>query len=260
MSTFPIALTIAGSDPSGGAGIQCDLKVFQELSVYGLSVITCITSQVPGIMKSVHPLQSSQVVSQIETLKSNYSISAIKIGLLHNKTITEAVINVLDSFENRPPIIIDPIIKSSSGTLILEDGALELYKEYLIPMADVYTPNIPEGNILVGNEISSQINLAKSLYSKFGTPVLLKGGHLNSEVASDIFVNADGLTTYDSPMIKNFEAHGTGCFYSASICSHIALGYEIKKAISKSKRHVTEAIKCASNLGGNSKTLSFKTL
>ena len=114
MSTSPIALTIAGSDPSGGAGIQCDLKVFQELSVYGLSVITCITSQVPGIMKSVHPLQSSQVVSQIETLKSNYSISAIKIGLLYNKTITEAVINVLDSFENRPPIIIDPIIKSSS--------------------------------------------------------------------------------------------------------------------------------------------------
>lgn len=260
MPTSPIALTIAGSDPSGGAGIQCDLKVFQELGVYGLSVITCITAQVPGIVKSVHPLKSNQVVSQIETLKSNYSISAIKIGLLHNKTIIEAVINVLGSFERRPPIIIDPIIKSSSGTLILEDGTLELYEKHLIPMADLYTPNIPEGNTLLGNQVSNQINLAKSLYSKFGTPVLLKGGHLNSEVASDIFVNANGLTTYDSPMIKNFEAHGTGCFYSASICSHIALGYEIKKAISKSKTHVNDAIKSSSNLGGTSKTLSFKTI
>jgi hydroxymethylpyrimidine/phosphomethylpyrimidine kinase len=256
----PIALTIAGSDPSGGAGIQCDLKVFQALGVYGLSVISCITSQVPGLMKTIHPLRKEQIISQVDLLKSNYSISAIKIGLLHNRDIIKSVIDTLDTFDVCPPVIIDPIIKSSSGMLILDKVALELYKENLIPRADLYTPNIPEGNMLINKKFSCEFELANALYSKFGSNLLLKGGHLTKEIATDIFINKEGLTKFESPMIKNCEAHGTGCFYSAAICAHVAIGHDIKTAISKSKSYINRALINSKNLGGRSNTLNFKSL
>tara|TARA_B100000965_G_scaffold392925_1_gene403061 strand:+ start:1650 stop:2459 length:810 start_codon:yes stop_codon:yes gene_type:complete len=256
----PIALTIAGSDPSGGAGIQCDLKVFQALGVYGLSAVSCITSQVPGVMKTIHPLQREQIISQISLLKSNYPISAIKLGLLHNSDIIKSVIDTLDSFDVCPPVIIDPIIKSSSGMLILEKEALELYKKNLIPRAELYTPNIPEGNSLINKKFSCEFDLANALYSEFGTPLLLKGGHLDKKIATDIFINKEGLTKFESPMIKNCESHGTGCFYSAAICAHVAIGLDMKKAISKSKTYINRALINSKNLGGISNTLNFKSL
>ena len=235
MNNKPNVLTIAGSDPSGGAGVQADIKVFQSLGVNGLSVITCITSQVPGHVNSVYPIHKNQISMQIDLLNEHYQISAIKLGLLNSVESIEAILNSFNKFNNCPPIIIDPIINSSKGTIFLNTEALNLYKKELLPIASLYTPNLHEGETLLGDKTLAHEDMAKKLYQEFQSPVVLKGGHSNKEKAMDIYVDNQGVSIFESPMIRNLDPHGTGCFYSSSICALVALGYSIKEAISKSK-------------------------
>ena len=257
MKKMPKVLTIAGSDPSGGAGIQADIKVFQSLGVYGLSAITCITSQAPGFVHSISPVSGEHIANQIKTLSDHYSIAAIKLGLLNTTESINAILCSLNKFKNSPPLIIDPIIESSKGTILLESKALELYKRELLPIASLYTPNLNEAEILLGLKNSDQEEMGKNLFNSFKSPVLLKGGHLNNDKARDIFVDQNGITAFDSDRIKDIDPHGTGCFYSASICALVALGYPIKEAISKSKKIIFEAISKSENLGGITNTLNY---
>ena len=257
MNNTPNVLTIAGSDPSGGAGVQADIKVFQSLGVNGLSVITCITSQVPGHVNSVYPIHKNQISMQIDLLNEHYQISAIKLGLLNSVESIEAILNSFNKFDKRPPIIIDPIINSSKGTNFLNSEALNLYKKELLPIASLYTPNLHEGETLLGNKTLAHEDMAKRLYQEFQSPVVLKGGHSNMEKAIDIYVDKNGVSIFESPMIKNLDPHGTGCFYSSSICALVALGYSIQEAISKSKTYITNAITKSANIGGTVNSLNY---
>ena len=257
MNNTPNVLTIAGSDPSGGAGVQADIKVFQSLGVNGLSVITCITSQVPGHVNSVYPIHKNQISMQIDLLNEHYQISAIKLGLLNSVESIEAILNSFNKFDKRPPIIIDPIINSSKGTNFLNSEALNLYKKELLPIASLYTPNLHEGETLLGDKTLAHEDMAKRLYQEFQSPVVLKGGHSNKKKALDIYVDKNGVSIFESPMIKNLDPHGTGCFYSSSICALVALGYSIQEAISKSKTYITNAITKSANIGGTVNSLNY---
>ena len=257
MNNTPNVLTIAGSDPSGGAGVQADIKVFQSLGVNGLSVITCITSQVPGHVNSVYPNHKNYISMQIDLLNEHYQISAIKLGLLNSVESIEAILNSFNKFNNCPPIIIDPIINSSKGTIFLNTEALNLYKKELLPIATLYTPNLHEGETLLGDKNLTHEDMAKRLYHEFQSPVVLKGGHSNKEKAIDIYVDKNGVSIFESPMIRNLDPHGTGCFYSSSICALVALGYSIKEAISKSKIYINNAITTSANIGGTVNSLNY---
>ena len=257
MNNTPNVLTIAGSDPSGGAGVQADIKVFQSLGVNGLSVITCITSQIPGHVNSVYPIHKNQISMQFDLLNEHYQISAIKLGLLNSVESIEAILNSFNKFDKRPPIIIDPIINSSKGTNFLNSEALNLYKKELLPIASLYTPNLHEGETLLGDKTLAHEDMAKRLYQEFQSPVVLKGGHSNKENAIDIYVDKNGVSIFESPMIKNLDPHGTGCFYSSSICALVALGYSIQEAISKSKIYITNAITKSTNIGGTVNSLNY---
>jgi len=257
MNNTPNVLTIAGSDPCGGAGVQADIKVFHSLGVNGLSAITCITSQIPGHVNSVFPINKNYISMQIDLLNEHYQISAIKLGLLNSVESIEAILNSFNKFNNCPPIIIDPIINSSKGTIFLNTEALNLYKKELLPIASLYTPNLHEGETLLGDKNLTHEDMAKRLYHEFQSPVVLKGGHSNKEKAIDIYVDKNGVSIFESPMIRNLDPHGTGCFYSSSICALVALGYSIKEAISKSKIYITNAITTSANIGGTVNSLNY---
>lgn len=257
MNNTPNVLTIAGSDPCGGAGVQADIKVFHSLGVNGLSAITCITSQIPGHVNSVFPINKNYISMQIDLLNEHYQISAIKLGLLNSVESIEAILNSFNKFNNCPPIIIDPIINSSKGTIFLNTEALNLYKKELLPIASLYTPNLHEGETLLGDKNLNHEDMAKRLYHEFQSPVVLKGGHSNKEKAIDIYVDKNGVSIFESPMIRNLDPHGTGCFYSSSICALVALGYSIKEAISKSKIYITKAITTSANIGGTVNSLNY---
>lgn len=257
MNNTPNVLTIAGSDPCGGAGVQADIKVFHSLGVNGLSAITCITSQIPGHVNSVFPINKNYISMQIDLLNEHYQISAIKLGLLNSVESIEAILNSFNKFNNCPPIIIDPIINSSKGTIFLNTEALNLYKKELLPIASLYTPNLHEGETLLGDKNLTHEDMAKRLYHEFQSPVVLKGGHSNKEKAIDIYVDKNGVSIFESPMIRNLDPHGTGCFYSSSICALVALGYSIKEAISKSKIYITKAITTSANIGGTVNSLNY---
>ena len=257
MNNTPNVLTIAGSDPCGGAGVQADIKVFHSLGVNGLSAITCITSQIPGHVNSVFPINKNYISMQIDLLNEHYQISAIKLGLLNSVESIEAILNSFNKFNNCPPIIIDPIINSSKGTIFLNTEALNLYKKELLPIASLYTPNLHEGEALLGDKNLTHEDMAKRLYHEFQSPVVLKGGHSNKEKAIDIYVDKNGVSIFESPMIRNLDPHGTGCFYSSSICALVALGYSIKEAISKSKIYITNAITTSANIGGTVNSLNY---
>ena len=257
MNNTPNVLTIAGSDPCGGAGVQADIKVFHSLGVNGLSAITCITSQIPGHVNSVFPINKNYISMQIDLLNEHYQISAIKLGLLNSVESIEAILNSFNKFNNCPPIIIDPIINSSKGTIFLNTEALNLYKKELLPIASLYTPNLHEGETLLGDKNLTHEDMAKRLYHEFQSPVVLKGGHSNKEKAIDIYVDKNGVSIFESPMIRNLDPHGTGCFYSSSICALVALGYSIKEAISKSKIYITNSITTSANIGGTVNSLNY---
>ena len=257
MNNKPNVLTIAGSDPSGGAGVQADIKVFHSLGVNGLSAITCITSQVPGHVNSVFPIDKNHISMQIDLLNEHYQISVIKLGLLNSIESIEAILDSFNKFNKCPPIIIDPIIKSSKGTNFLNPQALNLYKKELLPIASLYTPNLYEGETLLGDKTLAHEDMAKKLYQEFQSPVVLKGGHSNKEKAMDIYVDNQGVSIFESPMIRNLDPHGTGCFYSSSICALVALGCSIKEAISKSKFYITNAITKSANIGGTANSLNY---
>ena len=177
--SIPIVMTIAGSDPSCGAGLQADIKTFGAFEVYGLSAVTCITTQVPGNFASIEPVHPEQLSSQIDLLLSTYNVSAIKTGLLHSSQLIKAVLKSLDQSRHSVPLIVDPVMVSTSGFRLLTDDALKLYKEELITKSSLFTPNLYEAATLLEKEpeqIEDLAVCAKHLYETFNTAVLLKGG------------------------------------------------------------------------------------
>ena len=243
--SLPVALTIAGSDSSAGAGIQADLKTFGTLGVYGLSAVSCIVAEVPGKVSRLEPVSAEMVRAQIEVLAKNFPVSAIKTGLLcSTANISTVAKSILDLAPN-VPLVVDPVITATGGDPLLERGAIDACKEELFPLATLITPNLDEATQLLGQKIADRESMeraGKELARKFKTAVLLKGGHLSGEQAVDLLFVKDKVTEFSAPFVRDVATHGTGCTYSAAITAGLAAGQSLEDSIKRAKGFVTKCI------------------
>ena len=250
VATVPVALSVAGSDSSAGAGIQADLKTFSALGVYGLTAVTCIVAEIPGKVSRIEPVSAKIVRQQIEVLAKNFEIAAIKTGLLCSAEIVSAVAKTFRDkarmFETQIPLVIDPIIVATSGDHLLEQAAIETYKKELFPLASLITPNVDEAEQLLGTKIKDRQSMHRAgeeLEKRFGTAILLKGGHLAGSRAVDLLFANGKILEFSAPFVRGVATHGTGCTYSAAITAGVAKGLSLEKAITQAKKFVTEAIR-----------------
>ena len=245
----PIALTIAGSDSSAGAGIQADLKTFTALGVYGLTAVTCIVAEVPRKVSRIEPVTATMVREQIDVLLKNFGVGAIKTGLLCSAEIVCAVAQAIQDGKKkiaRPvPLVVDPVMIATSGDNLLGPGAVEAYKNKLFPLATLITPNLDEAALLLETTIKDRKqmeNAARALAKKYRASILLKGGHLRGDNAVDLLFHHGELTEFSAPFVRGVETHGTGCTYSAAITAGLASGFSLVQAIKRAKKFVTESI------------------
>ncbi|MDH5202460.1 MAG: bifunctional hydroxymethylpyrimidine kinase/phosphomethylpyrimidine kinase [Nitrospirota bacterium] len=242
------ALTIAGSDPTGGAGLQIDLKVFRALEVHGLSVISAITAQNTEGVYSVLPVEKNFFEKQITILLSDIRPDAIKIGMIYSSWAVEVVAKILKEY-SLGNLVIDPVTVSSSGTSLVDNGTLNALKENLFPLSKLITPNIHEASMLTGIMIKdkkSMENTAKALKDMGPEAVVITGGHLE-QTASDLYYDGE-LHTIECPKIEG-EYHGTGCVFSAAVAAFLAHGYTPLESVRKAKDFVNNAIKKAYHPG-----------
>jgi hydroxymethylpyrimidine/phosphomethylpyrimidine kinase len=243
--TPPVALTIAGSDCSAGAGIQADLKTFTALGVYGLTAVTCIVAEIPGKVSRIEAATSKIVRDQIKVLLKNFQVGAIKTGLLCSEAIVSAVAEALQGSGPRIPLVIDPVIIATSGDRLLEPAAIDAYKNKLFPLAELITPNVDEAGLLLGTQTKNREQMekaAKTLAKQFGCAILLKGGHLQGGSAIDLLINNGQVTEFAAPFVQGIATHGTGCTYSAAITAGLASGLPLERAIRRAKKFVTKSI------------------
>jgi hydroxymethylpyrimidine/phosphomethylpyrimidine kinase len=242
-------LTIAGSDPSGGAGIQADLKTFHAFGVYGQAVITLITVQNTIAMERVEELPPDLVRAQLEAVISDIPPAAAKIGALGSREIVEAIASAAASF--RFPLVLDPVMISKHGSRLISPAAEEALKRMLIPLAYLVTPNLPEAEAITGRRIATEddVDYACARILDLGCKaVLLKGGHREGEPV-DILRTHNGTATFHGSRIQSPHTHGTGCTLSAAITAGLALGFEILESVRRAKLFVQAAIEQAPGLG-----------
>ena len=247
-ATVPVALTIAGSDSSAGAGIQADLKTFSALGVYGLTAITCVVAETPGNVLRIEPINPEIVHEQVAVLARNFPIAAAKTGLLCSGEIVEAVargIDLLRKIDNRIPIVVDPVTVATSGDMLLAPEAMEIYERELFPIATLLTPNLEEAGKLIGEpirELETMRKAGKQLQQKYQVSILLKGGHLAGDDAVDLLFAGDKISEFSAPFVRGVATHGTGCTYSAAITAALASGLSLEAAVRRAKEFVTASI------------------
>jgi hydroxymethylpyrimidine/phosphomethylpyrimidine kinase len=248
-ATVPVALTVAGSDCSAGAGLQADLKTFSALGVYGLSAVTCVVAEVPRKVSRIEPVTAAMVREQIDVLLQNFRVGAIKTGLLCSAEIVCAVSQTIQDREKKSaqaiPLVVDPVMIASSGDNLLESKAVKSYENELFPIATLITPNLDEAAALLESTINNRKqmqNAAKALAQRYRTSILLKGGHLRGDKAIDVLFHKDELTEFSAPLVRGVETHGTGCTYSAAIAASLAHGISLQQAIQSAKQFVTRSI------------------
>lgn len=248
-ATVPVALTIAGSDSSAGAGIQADLKTFSALGVYGLTTVTCIVAEIPGKVSRIEPISARIVREQIEVLVKNFPIGAIKTGLLCSTEIISALAKAIRSMDrhsaSRVPVVVDPVIVATSGDALLKTAAIAAYEKELFPLASLITPNLTEAERLLGTEIKDRRSMhraGKELRREYGTAILLKGGHLEGDAALDLLFIDGKVVEFSAPFVHGVATHGTGCTYSAAISAGLASGLALEEAVRRAKKFVSEAI------------------
>ncbi|TGK21086.1 bifunctional hydroxymethylpyrimidine kinase/phosphomethylpyrimidine kinase [Leptospira fluminis] len=259
----PVALTIAGSDSGGGAGIQADLKSFLSTGSFGTSAITCLTAQNPEGVSGILEIDPDFLEKQIRAVFSYFSVGAVKTGMLLSKEIVSRVALLLREFRKEGRafrFVLDPVMVATSGAGLLREDAVDSLISELLPLADLVTPNLDEGRILgIGNiQNSTEIGpAAEALSDKLKTNVLLKGGHLqNAELAVDaLAISGRPAIIYSKPFIRNFYPHGTGCTYSSAIASYLAQGNSLEASVSKGKDFLHSTIVEAYSIG-RSKTLN----
>ena len=247
-----VALTIAGSDSSGGAGIQADLKTFSAFGVYGASVITALTAQNTRGVAAVEPVAASFVVAQIEAVLGDLAVGAIKTGMLANAGIVEAVAGALRSGP-ACPLVVDPVMVATSGDILLAPDAVDAVKRALVPLATIITPNLAEAACLLGANVAGSeaqaVAQAKALLALGCEAVLVKGGHGSGEAAVDILCDSAGIERFARPRIDTPHTHGTGCTLSAAIAALMAQGAGLREAVGRAKTFVWEALAHGRALG-----------
>jgi len=249
----PIALTIAGSDSGGGAGIQADLKTFSALGVYGASVLTALTAQNTLGVSAIHDVPTDFVRAQIDAVFSDITINAIKIGMLSQPDIIETVAKGLIA-HGAGAVVLDPVMVAESGDPLLAQDAVTSLVEHLFPLAAIITPNLHEAARLLkapaANSKPQMENQAAALIDLGARAVLLKGGHANTDEAADFLLTADGQAAwFSAPFVKTRNTHGTGCSLSSAIAAGMAKGLEIESAVETAKQWLFGAIAHADELG-----------
>jgi hydroxymethylpyrimidine/phosphomethylpyrimidine kinase len=253
-TTLPIALTIAGSDSGGGAGIQADLKTFAALGVHGTSAITCITAQNPKCVTGIQPVRADMVRRQIEAVFAELRPDAVKTGMLFSAEIIGVVADFF-AVGKQPPLVVDPVMVATSGARLLKPSAIRVLKERLLPLACLVTPNLDEAEILVGRKLGTLDDLrdaAREIHESFGCAALVKGGHLRTVAeAVDVLFDGRELTELRARRVRGVSTHGTGCTYSAAIAALLALGHPLPRAVGLAKSHVTRAIQRSYRVAGH---------
>jgi hydroxymethylpyrimidine/phosphomethylpyrimidine kinase len=244
-----VALTIAGSDPSGGAGLQADLKTFHQLGVYGTSVVTLLTVQNTCEVKAVEPVSCEMVVAQIDAVLADIPPHAAKTGALGNEEIVRAVARRISG--SGFPLVVDPVMISKHGLPLMSEGARASVVDYLLPIAFLVTPNLHEAAVLAGfpvNELEGMEAAARRIAGLGVGAALVKGGHLAGD-AVDVLYWKGQVRRYAAPRIDTRNTHGTGCTYSAAITAELAKGRGLPDAVAAAKRFITLAIRCNPGLG-----------
>lgn len=243
-------LTIAGSDCSGGAGIQADLKTIMAHGCYGMSVITAITAQNTKGISMVEKCSKEIIKSQLDAIFQDIMPDAVKIGMMSSASTIESVVEKLKLY-NPKNIVLDPVLISTSGTKLLDEDAIAVLKNELFPIVTLITPNVDEAEYISGIKIIDKKTVeesAKKLREKYACNVLIKGGHLKEE-PHDFLITEKEEIWYEGKRIQNKNTHGTGCTLSSSIASNLALGYEISESVKKSKEYINGAIASNLNIG-----------
>jgi hydroxymethylpyrimidine/phosphomethylpyrimidine kinase len=239
-----VALTIAGSDSGGGAGIQADLRTFTELGVFGASVVTALTAQNTRAVRAIHHPPAAAVRAQIEAVLEDFAVAAIKIGMLGTAEIAGAVAVALRPV--RAFIVYDPVMIASSGEALSGAGFVEAVRQELLPLVDCLTPNLAEAAALLGEKVArSEDDMARqgaALLRLGPRAALMKGGHLDSDEAVDLLVSAQGIRRYAAARIASHNLHGTGCTLSSAIAANVVLGMALPEAVAAAKTFVGEAI------------------
>jgi hydroxymethylpyrimidine/phosphomethylpyrimidine kinase len=246
-----IALTIAGSDSSGGAGLQADLKTFSALGVYGASVVTAITAQNTRGVQAVHNIQTAMITAQMDSVFNDLTVGAVKIGMLSTAEIIETVAASLLRHKAQK-IVLDPVMVATSGDLLLDPGAVGVLCKDLLPLATITTPNLPEAARMLKTSVAQtqdeMIAQAKALRTLGARAVLLKGGHGSGAECTDILATEEGIEIFTAPRIITRNSHGTGCTLAAAIAAQLALGLNLRDAVAAAKSYVTSAIGKADTL------------
>ncbi len=242
----PIALTIAGSDPSGGAGLQADLKTFSALGVYGATVVTALTAQNTVRVTGVQQVPPDFIMLQAETLAEDLAISAVKTGMLGDTVTVAAVVGLLRKFAFGP-LVVDPVMVATSGDVLLASDAVAAVRNLLIPLATLITPNLHEAAKLLGEPLATTVEemeqQAWRLRGLGARAVLVKGGHATGDMAVDVLVSADGVSHHSAPRIDTKNTHGTGCTLSAAIVAELAKGEtRLDAAVARAKDYLAQAI------------------
>lgn len=250
MKEYRRSLSIAGSDPSGGAGLQADLKTFSALGVFGTTAIVAVVDENTQGVYGVHPIPDSFVAGQIRSVLSDIGTDAVKIGMLHSSSLIRTVLDTLREYPDVRDIVLDPVMVATSGDPLLEPDAIGTLRDELIPYARVITPNLPEASMLLGTTVDRQDELedaARDLSAKFGdsrVSVMLKAGHLDDDTLTDIFYNAETgrVLRLTSPRVRTVNTHGTGCTMSSAIAAWLAKGADLDTAVTNAKDYVAAAI------------------
>lgn len=251
VSGLPTTLTIAGSDSGGGAGIQADLKVFFALGCHGMSAITALTAQNTVGVTGIHPVPATFVTEQIDAVASDIGVSAAKTGMLASAEIVSAVAASIREHAI-DKLVVDPVFVSKHRNRLLAEDAVDALKTELFPLAALITPNLYEASALLGREVSTLAEMreaARSLQELGPRAVLVKGGHLDRDVAIDVYFDGEKLQELNGPRFDTEDTHGTGCALSAAICAGLAHGKDLRTAAEEGKAFVSGAIRRSLRLG-----------
>ena len=250
MTPTPKALTIAGSDSGGGAGIQADLKTFSALGVYGASAITGITAQNTVGVQGVEPVADKMIASQITSVLSDIPVDAVKIGMLGTPGIVQTVADTLSGYEG--PFVLDPVMVAKSGDALLAEDAIAALIEHLLPRASLLTPNLPEAARLLDGAPARTLDEAadqgRRLLDMGPQAVLMKGGHSDGPTCTDLLISAAGAQRFDAPRIDTANTHGTGCSMSSAIAAGLAKGLALNEAVARAHAWLHAAIVAADTL------------
>lgn len=254
-SAKPVVLTIAGSDSGGGAGIQADLRTFSARDVFGTTAITCLTAQNPDSVTDVSPVKPDFLSEQILQVDRFFTLQAVKTGMLFSADLVQEVIKFL---KERPklPAVIDPVMVATSGAVLLDPKTADLLREELLPLATVFTPNLDEAKIFLGEapKNAREMNSAAlELAKKIGAPVLLKGGHLKGELVTDVLADPGGeIHVFTDSRIMDVNTHGSGCTLAAAIASELAKGAILADAVATSRHYLRTAMQNSIQVGKQS--------